>query len=133
VKDKAQTEKVLRRLFKAGVMRRIPKNRKDAEIFLALAASSFDPRVTYSETEVNEHLVDWMAGFTRPVNLDHVTVRRYLVDFYFLLRDSSGSSYTTNQTIINTTIEPEARSVQPRYILEDVQRERQLRKLAAPT
>ncbi len=131
--DKQQTEKVLRRLLKGGVMKRIPRNRTDAEIFLALAASTFDPRITYSETEVNEHLLEWMTEFFCTAAIDHVTVRRYLVDFYFLLRDASGTSYRTNQTIINKVIEPAARTIQLRYVLEDVQREKERRKRAATT
>ena len=131
--NKQQTERILRRLLKGGVMKRMPRNRKDLEVFLALAASFFDPQGKYAEPEVNEILMEWMADFTSPTNMDHVTLRRHLVDFYFLLRDQAGSSYATNQTIINTIIEPAARSVQPRYVLEDMQREREQRKLAAST
>lgn len=131
--NKQQTEKVLRRLLKGGVMKRMPRNRKDTKIFLALAASSFDPQNSYSENEINEHLIEWMADFTRPSALDHVTIRRCLIDHYFLSRDQSGSSYATNQTIINNVIDPAARSIQPRYIFEDVQREREIRKRAAAT
>ncbi len=123
----------MRRLLKGGVIRRMPKSRKDAEIILALAASSFDPRLAYSESEVNEHLSEWLAEFTSPVGMDHVTVRRYLIDYCFLMRDVSGTTYTTNQTIINSAIEPAARSIQPRLILEESERERQQRKRAAAT
>jgi hypothetical protein len=131
--DKQQTEKVLRRILKGGIMRRMPKSMKDTEIFLALAASSLDPQCAYSESEINDHLIEWMEGFTRPSALDHVTVRRCLIDHYFLLRDQSGSSYTTNQTIINKVIDPAARSIQPRYIFEELQREREKRRRAAAT
>ena len=111
----------------------MPKSTKDAEIVLALAAASFDPRLAYSEAEVNEHLAEWLAEFTSPIGMDHVTVRRYLIDYCFLLRDVSGTTYTTNQTIINLTIEPAARSIQPRLILEELERERRQRKQAATT
>ena len=133
MKSKQQIEDVLRRLFKGGVIARIPRDRRDAKIFLALAASSFDPRVVYSETAVNEHLLEWMEDITSPASMDHVTVRRYLVDFYLLLRDASGSSYKANQTVIGKIIEPEARSIHPRYILETVQREKEQRKHASAT
>ena len=129
---KQQTEIVIRRLLKGGVIKRIPRRKKDAEVFLALAASSFDPQSAYTESETNEHLIEWLAGFTCPFALDHVTVRRCLVDFCFLSRDQSGSSYTTNQTLIGNVIEPAARSVQPRYVLEEVQREKDQRKRATP-
>ena len=131
--NKEQARKVLSRLFNGGAIRRIPKNRQDAKVFLALAASSFDPQVGYSEPEVNEHLLDWMDSITRPASIDHVTVRRYLVDFHFLLRDNKGTLYRTNQSAINMVIEPEARSIHPRYVLEEVTLEREQRKLASAT
>ncbi len=131
--NKEKTKKILRRLFNGGAIRRIPRNRHDAKVFLALAASSFDPQVGYSEPEVNEHLLDWMESITCPDSIDHVTVRRYLVDFSFLLRDSKGTLYRTNQSAINRIIEPEARSIHPRYVLEEVSREREQRKHASTT
>jgi len=112
-------------------MKRLPRSRNDKLIFLALAASFLDSRTIYSETEVNEHLIEWMAHFTNPATLDHVTVRRYLVDFNFLLRDQPGTSYRTNQSIINNAIEPAARSIQPRLIMEEIERARKSRKRAA--
>jgi len=126
--NKQQAERVLRRLLKGGIMKRLPRNRKDAEILLALAASYLDPQSRYSESEVNQLLREWMEDFTCPIAMDHVTVRRYLVDFNFLLRDQPGSWYITNQTIINKVIEPAARSIRPGFILGEVQREREIRK-----
>ena len=128
-----QTVMIFKRLLKGGVMKRMPRGRRDTEVFLALAASSLDPQMTYSESELNNLLTEWMEDFTSPMTMDHATVRRYLVDFGFLMRDQSGSSYTANQTVINKAIEPAARSVHPRYVLEGVQRERDQRKrLAVP-
>lgn len=39
--------------------------------------------------------------------------------------------FTTNQTIINKAIEPSARSIHPRFILEDILREKEQRKIEA--
>jgi hypothetical protein len=129
--NKPQVEQVLRRLLSGGVMTRLPRSRKDTEIILALAASFLDPRLTYSEPEINEQLNEWLAGFTDPTGMDHVTVRRFMVDLNFLSRDQPGSAYMANQATINLIIEPSARSIQPGYILEDVQQQRKQRKLNA--
>lgn len=112
-------------------MRRLPRSRKDTEAVLALAAASLDPRATYSESEVNDVLSDWMQGFTDPVLMDHLTIRRYLVDSSLLLRDAGGTSYRANQVVINLVIEPDAREVQPLLILHDVVSERARRKQEA--
>lgn len=122
-KNKEQVEKVFRRLLKGGPMRRMPKSRGDLQVFLALAASALDPQTQYDEPELNERLIEWMTGFTDLVVMDHVTIRRYLVDYAYMLRDISGTRYKTNQTMINTVIQPEARSTLPLVLLEDIQRD----------
>ena len=123
LKNKEQVEKLFRRMLKGGAMRRMPKSRGDLQVFLSLAASALDPQLQYDEPELNERLIEWMAGFTDPVVMDHVTVRRYLVDYFYLLRDVPGTRYKTNQTMINTVIQPEARSVLPLVLLEEIQRD----------
>ena len=96
MRSKQEVEEVFRRLLNGGVIRRLPKSRKDTNVFLALAAASFDPRGVFSEAEVNDHLIGWMSEFTTPATMDHVTMRRYLVDFSLLLRDESCSRYTAS-------------------------------------
>lgn len=128
---KTDVEKLLRRLVNGGPIRRLPKSRKDTDVFLALAASGLDPREVYAETDINEALIEWMEEFTCPINLDHVTIRRYLVDHRFVQRKEKGTNYRANQTMINAVIEPEARSVEPQLIYRAVQEERRQRKRAA--
>lgn len=130
--DKPTVENVFRRLLKGGALRRLPKSHADLQIVIGLAASALDPQRTYTEAEVNEWLKEWMAGFTRPSALDHVTIRRYLVDYRFLLRDPAGASYRTNQTMINTVIEPAARSVQPLVLFEEIQQDQAQRRRVNP-
>ena len=126
------TEALFRKLFKSGMkLRRLPKNRAELEVFLALAASVLDPQAVYSEPELNLQLAEWMADFTHTARLDHVTVRRYLVDYRFLLRDQAGTRYRTNQVMINTAIEPDARSVLPARIYEQAHHQRAARRRSA--
>ena len=119
---------VFRRIFNGGAMRRLPKSRKDTEVVLALVAASLDPRATYSEPELNIALSEGMAGFVDPATMDHVTLRRGMVDIFMLLRDPHGRSYITNQTVINHRIDPEARAIQPLLVMNEVAAERAKRK-----
>ena len=107
----------------------MPKGQQDTLVFLAVAAATFDPQKTYTESEVNDHLRQWMSGFVDLVMLDHVTVRRYLADYRYLVRDVAGSRYRANQAVINLAIEPEARMVQPWDLLQDAEAERKSRKV----
>ena len=83
--DRSEMERLLARLMKSGPMKRLPKSHKEQKIFVALAASILDPQKTYSEPELNDQLADWLSSFTRAASLDHVTIRRYMVDYGFLL------------------------------------------------
>lgn len=126
--SKAELETIFRNIFNGGVMDRLPKSRRNADAFLALAAASLDSQKVFTEAELNTRLAEWMASFTNPGHLDHVTVRRYLVDLSMLLRDPEGKSYRTNQAVISRQIASDARAVQPEEILDQVQAARLLRR-----
>lgn len=125
-----EVEHLLRKLFKGGAVERVPKNRKDAEIFLALAAARVDSQVVMSEPELNEQLAEWLDGVANQNALDHVTLRRYLVDFAFLFRDPDGQRYRTNQAVISRYIDVDARTVLPREIQTEVAQDRARRRRA---
>ena len=127
---KEEVEHLLRKLFKGGAIERVPRNRKDAEIFLALAASRIESQAVLSEPEVNDQLSEWLAGLADPHYLDHVTVRRYLVDFGMLFRNPEGHSYKTNQAVINRYIDADARAIVPAEILLQVEQDRAKRRRA---
>ena len=54
-----------------------------------MIATQFDENKKYSEAEVNEIL--------KPVYDDFVLLRRYLIDYKFLMREKDGSSYCVNK------------------------------------
>lgn len=126
--NQAQALATLRRLFGGGKITRLPKRPEDADLFLALAASSLDPRFQYTEPSLNEALQAWMAGFTGGTHMDHVTLRRCLVDRSLLLRDDAGDHYRVNGTVIASIADADACQIHPLEIFEEVQRERSLRK-----
>ena len=73
-------------------------------------------------------LRDWLAGFCAPGGLDHVTMRRELVDAGLLERDKAGASYAVNEARIGDFVAADARLLDPATVLEAVRRERESRK-----
>jgi len=65
----------------------------DFNLMLAAAARAFAPGRTYSEREVNAILQDWLAGEGSMLAVDHVELRRWLVDCRVLARDDYGRAY----------------------------------------
>ncbi len=123
-----EVEQLLQNLFKGGAVERVPRSRKQAEIFLALAAAQVDSKAVLSEAEINEQLAAWLSVVANQNALDHVTLRRYLVDYAFLVRDPNGYHYQTNQAVINRYIEVDARSIHPGEMLAEVAADRARRR-----
>lgn len=107
-----------------GPLTALPRRPRDLQVFLTLAASQFASKRTYSEPEVNDRLQAWLGPFASPFGVDHVTVRRCLVDARLLVRDQAGSTYRLSRSAES------AKGVEPAEIMVEVQREREERKRA---
>ena len=122
--DKTRT--ALKRMLANGPLTGLPVRRGDLELLLALAAPLFTAGRTYSEAEVNDVLRDWLATFCAPFGIDHVTLRRCMVDAGILQRDRSGSSYRIDPA----RIDPAHASVDLAQLLAEVAADRATRKRA---
>ncbi len=65
----------------------------DFNLMLAVAARSFAPGRNYTEQEVNDLLCGWLASEGSMLAVDHVELRRWLVDCRVLARDDYGRAY----------------------------------------
>ena len=118
--------RALKRLLANGRLTAVPKRPADQKLFVALAASQIDARRSCLESEVNERLRIWLETISEPFGIDHVTLRRMLVDSGLLTRTSSGSTYQINVARLG---EIEAvRGIDPADVLAQIQNERLLRK-----
>ena len=116
----------LKRLLANGRLTAMPKRPSDQELVAALAASRFDPRKTYTEGAVNEQLTAWLDCISDEFGIDHVSLRRLLVDLRLLVRTSSGSTYRVNET--KAADLADVRDIDPAAIAAEIQAERSLRK-----
>jgi hypothetical protein len=81
-------EKVLKNHLLDGRIHTFPRKEKKKIIVLQYIAEKFVLGMMYSEKEVNEILKDLVD--------DHVSVRRYLIEYGFLDRKEDGSAYWLN-------------------------------------
>ncbi|CAL9522719.1 hypothetical protein SUDANB176_03885 [Streptomyces sp. enrichment culture] len=78
-----RTETVLRTFLRDGRLVKLPAQWSRKQLVLHhVAERTFEPGGAYSEKEVNDRLRAWCEGG----GLDHVTLRRYLVDLHHLHR-----------------------------------------------
>jgi hypothetical protein len=90
------SQRSLRRLLANGRLTALPKRPSDQVLLATLAVSRMDPDRTLTEAEVNEALVAWLDDVSEPYGIDHVTMRRLIVDSRLLNRTPSGSTYVVN-------------------------------------
>ena len=124
-RTETEVRATLRRLLANGPLTVLPRRAHDLEVFLTLAAARFEPQRAYSEAQVNDLLQAWLEPFCSRFSVDHVTVRRCLVDARLLLRDRAGSTYKLAADPLSVAI-----GVEPATIMVEVQRERKARKRA---
>jgi hypothetical protein len=81
----------VRRNLSLGVLR--SSSPKDFALMLAAAAQAIVPDRAYTEGEINDILRQWLATAGSMLAVDHVELRRWLVDTRVLDRDGYGRAY----------------------------------------
>lgn len=126
-----EAERALKRMLANGPLTAIPKRARDQDLLALMAAARFKAGVTYREGEVNDILAAWLATFSAPYGIDHVTLRRMMVDARVLVRTTSGSTYGVNGAKADEI--GAVAQLLPVAMLAAVQAERQRRKLQQAT
>jgi hypothetical protein len=70
----------------------LPRKSRDRHILFRAVVQSLT-RASYPEPELNEALQNWLSLVDVGSRVDHVSLRRYLVDAGYLRRDSGGNAY----------------------------------------
>ena len=89
-------DEFLDRLCRLGVdrgPRGFPRKRRDRQILMKSIRMLMDSASTYSEPEINELLKRWNRDVAPAIDVDHVTLRRHLVDHGYLERRPDGRVY----------------------------------------
>ncbi len=116
----------LKRMLANGRLTAVPKRPADQKILVALAAAQVDAGRSCLEREVNERLKAWLGRISEPFGIDHVTLRRMLVDAGLLVRTTSGSLYQVNEAKLGEI--DAVRGIEPADVLAEVRIERDVRK-----
>ncbi len=121
-----ETHRALKRLLANGPLTAVPRRPSDQQFLITLAAAQFEPKRAYRESEVNEILKAWIHTFCEPHGIDHVTLRRLLVDARLLSRTTSGSTYRVNREKFGET--EAVTAIEPAKVLAEIRNERESRK-----
>ena len=75
-----------------------PRRQRDKNILLRCIIQSLRIGKNCSEQELNEALLLWLSDYGSGIDVDHVTLRRYLVDEGYRMRAANGSGYNPSLT-----------------------------------
>jgi hypothetical protein len=74
-----------------------PRKQRDRHIIYRSIVQTLRSAQQYSEQSLNDALRQWIMDVGPSMDIDHVTLRRYLVDNTYLQRDPLGASYRVNE------------------------------------
>jgi len=126
IQPRETTQRSLKRMLANGPLTAVPKRPSDQQLLVELAAAHLDAQKDYSEKELNEALKAWLATFCEPYSIDHVTLRRMLVDARLVQRTKSGSAYRVDREKLGSA--EELSNIAPADVLEQIRQERESRK-----
>lgn len=71
----------------------LPHRLRDRHILLKSMVLGMSSKETYTEKEIDEKLKLWLNTVGQSINVDHVTLRRQLIELSYLERNRDGSDY----------------------------------------
>ncbi|HZU85998.1 MAG TPA: DUF2087 domain-containing protein [Anaerolineaceae bacterium] len=79
--------------LKSGLLG-LPKDERDSHILLKSMILLIGPSGDFSQQEIDAKLKTWISEVSLKIEgLDHVTLRRWLIDFGYLTRNANGTHY----------------------------------------
>jgi hypothetical protein len=106
----------------------LPKKHLDRHVLFISAILKLDLARQYSEFELNEELRAWITSFGMNLDMDHATLRRFLVDERYMKRDAAGSSYVLNETDLPYTYDRSIESIDLFDLVNEARRAKEERK-----
>ncbi|HEY71009.1 MAG TPA: DUF2087 domain-containing protein [Anaerolineae bacterium] len=108
--------------------RDLPKKRRDRHILFFSATLELEHHQQYREQELNDCLRRWSQRFGDGMNLDHVSLRRNLVDEGYIVRDPAGASYELVRDDLSYTFDPSIQSLDLDALIDEEKAIREKRK-----
>ncbi len=71
----------------------LPHKPRDRHILMKSMVHTLNATQKYAEKEINDKLKFWLKNIGHSIDIDHVTLRRQLVELGYLERNRDGSSY----------------------------------------
>lgn len=130
-KNKISKSEFIDRLDKLcgkGDLIQFPKSNTDRLILLGSIVIKLEFQKEYSEKSINETIVKWIDKMANQSYLDHVTLRRYLVDLGLLERNRAGDCYCVSESRMSDLFEDVIHTIDPFLLIKNFREEREARR-----
>jgi len=115
----AQFEERLAAICLGGSGTVFPRRMRDRHILYRSIIQRLDHARKYPEAELNEALQQWLLDIGTGLDIDHVTLRRYLIDERYLSRDANGNAYRVNPAGSNfVEFDPSIAAIDPFMVIQ---------------
>ena len=108
--------------------RDLPKKRIDRHILFISSTLKLAADRQYTESELNDELRKWTTLFGSNFYLDHVSLRRFLVDEQYIKRDTAGGSYHLATTNLPYTFDRSIETLDLEELINEARTARELKK-----
>ena len=105
-----------------------PRKRRQQHVLLKSIALLLEQKQDYSERQINDTVQKWLDTIGRSLEIDHISLRRSLVDEGYLTRDRAGRHYRVGEGNTNGIFEQAVNAVNPVTVIEEAEQRRVLRK-----
>ena len=107
----------------------MPRKQRDRHILLKSVVLLLGHGREYSEAALNDTLKSWLEAVGPGVRVDHVSLRRYLIDEGYATRDSAGHAYTICASAAGPDLfEPELDGIDPLEAVRQARAEQEERR-----
>ena len=96
----------------------LPKKYEDQQILFKSIILTLEPDKDYTEFEINNAITKWLAEIGRELDVDHVSLRRSLVDNRYISRDDEGRVYKVIKDR-DELFDPEINDLDPANIINE--------------
>ena len=96
----------------------LPRRQRDRQIVLKSIALCLSKDRAYTEQEINAALASWTAEVGHSLEVDHVTLRRSLIDEKYLERSEDGSLYRLSIPFCADWFAAEVDGIDPCLVIE---------------
>ena len=103
-------------LVAGGMGPGLPRRMQDKHILLKAVSLGIRRELPCSERDLGLALTSWLRRVGPRVDIDRVSLRRALVDFGYLRRDSAGRAYELPDTDV-VAFTPEVEALDPQHLL----------------